>query len=245
MDIGLDDGMAALLAAPLIGSFLGVVVVRLPGGRPVLLGRSACDHCDTPLGWRDLVPLVSGLLSRGRCRHCGASVGLFYPAMEIAALVPVAWAATVLSGWRLLAGAVLGWILLAIVVTDWRTRHIPLPLADGLLVAGLTAAFLLDPQSGFGPVLMAAGCFGGVAILSFVYRRLNRQIGVDLETAVLLAGLGAWMPWKGALTLIGFTGVAALLLLWLFPARSAMRSLLRTALAFGGWLIWLYRPWPG
>ena len=90
-----------LLLAPIVGSFLGVLVRRLPEGRPVALDRSACDSCGTPLGARDLVPLVSYLALRGRCRHCGAPIGRFHPAIElaavlVAAVVVCAWSA---RGW--------------------------------------------------------------------------------------------------------------------------------------------------
>jgi hypothetical protein len=79
-----------LLAAPFIGSFLGVVVLRLEDGRPIVAGRSQCDSCHARLGPLDLVPLASWSFLRARCRHCGARLGFFYPAMEIAAIVPVA-----------------------------------------------------------------------------------------------------------------------------------------------------------
>ena len=55
------------LAAPCVGSFLGLLVVRLPAGRPLLWDRSACPHCSRRLGVRDLVPIFGWLINRGRC----------------------------------------------------------------------------------------------------------------------------------------------------------------------------------
>lgn len=67
--------------APFVGSFLGLLILRLPGR--VVWGRSACPHCGERLRIRDLVPLLSWLVHRGRCRFCGAALPLFYPAVEV------------------------------------------------------------------------------------------------------------------------------------------------------------------
>ena len=72
----------ALLMAPFVGSFIGVLITRLPVGGKVVLARSACPNCDHALGLRDLVPVLSWALLHGRCRHCGASIGFFYPGIE-------------------------------------------------------------------------------------------------------------------------------------------------------------------
>ena len=76
----------AVLAAPFIGSFLGVVVQRLPDGRPIARGRSRCEGCGAALAVRDLVPLFSWLAAAGRCRFCRRPLGWFYPGIELAAL---------------------------------------------------------------------------------------------------------------------------------------------------------------
>ncbi len=74
IDQGIPHWLAAALIAPFVGSFLGVLAVRLPARQPVAFGRSHCPDCGATLGIADLVPLVSWLAARGRCRHCGASV---------------------------------------------------------------------------------------------------------------------------------------------------------------------------
>ncbi|MBV8336936.1 MAG: prepilin peptidase, partial [Alphaproteobacteria bacterium] len=61
---------SALLAAPFVGSFLGVIIRRLPEDRTLAWGRSHCEHCRTVLAVRDLVPVVSWLAGGGRCRYC-------------------------------------------------------------------------------------------------------------------------------------------------------------------------------
>src|SRR5690242_12472164 len=112
---------AAIAASPFIGSFLAVVVLRLPGRRTFVFGRSACDACGHPLGPRDLVPLVSFVLLRGRCRYCNARIDPLHPLMEVGAFLLAVWAATVMSGWLLLATCVFGWCLLTLAAIDVRT----------------------------------------------------------------------------------------------------------------------------
>src|SRR5579859_2666883 len=76
--------LAALVAAPVIGSFLSVIVVRLPHGLPIAWDRSRCPHCHRTLAPRDLVPLLSWLITLGRCRYCARQISLLYPGLELA-----------------------------------------------------------------------------------------------------------------------------------------------------------------
>ena len=78
------------LAAPFIGSFLGLITARHGTGRTVVFGRSHCPACGKALGVIDLVPILSWLVLGGRCRRCGARISLLYPAMEIGALAVAA-----------------------------------------------------------------------------------------------------------------------------------------------------------
>ncbi len=74
-----------VLVAPFIGSFLGLLIRRLPAGSPIALGRSRCDACGATLRVRDLVPILSWLVAGGRCRYCRQSLGWFYPGVELTA----------------------------------------------------------------------------------------------------------------------------------------------------------------
>lgn len=114
---------ATIIASPVIGSFLGVVVERLPAGRQFLWGRSQCDACGHTLSALDLVPFASWLHSQGRCRYCRAKLSAFYPLIELAALLVAVWSATATSGARFLASCVIGWMLLVVVAIDWRKRR--------------------------------------------------------------------------------------------------------------------------
>src|SRR5437764_15476385 len=73
-----------------IGSFLGVVAARVPLRRSIVQPGSACMSCSTPLHWYDNIPLLSYVLLRGRCRHCGAAISWRYPVVEAATALLIA-----------------------------------------------------------------------------------------------------------------------------------------------------------
>src|SRR4051812_25233418 len=101
-----------------LGSFLATLVIRWPQDRSVLKGRSHCDQCDALLGPRDLIPLLSAALSRGRCRHCAAPIEPRHWQIELAALGIGVVTGVVVPGPVGLAGAVFGWLLLTLAALD-------------------------------------------------------------------------------------------------------------------------------
>jgi leader peptidase (prepilin peptidase)/N-methyltransferase len=106
----------------LIGSFLAALVLRLPKGMPIMMARSACPNCGHRLGAHELVPVLSWLVQRRRCRACGGRISAFYPFMEIASAL-IALAAFWWLPWLKAALACLaGWSFLAIGAMAIRNR---------------------------------------------------------------------------------------------------------------------------
>ncbi len=241
------EALLLIIMAPCVGSFLGLVIQRLPAERQVIRGRSACDHCGATLAVRDLVPLASWILSRGRCRHCGARLGIFYPAIELAALGVALWSLAVLPGWLTWAGSALGWTLLALAVIDARHMILPNALSLPLIPAGLLLSWAVDPAKLPGHALGAAAGFLTILVLSAAYRRLRGREGIGLGDAKLLAAAGAWVSWQGlpsVLLLAAASGLAGAL------ARGLSGDGIKPTKAFafgpylaaGFWLVWLYGP---
>ncbi len=245
----LDSPAPVLIAvAPFVGSFLGVLVQRIEDGRPIVFGRSECDSCHHRLAPRDLVPLLSWMALRGRCRFCGARLGWFYPAIELAAVVPVVWAAFVVSGWWLLAASALGWLLLALATIDWRIYRLPDVLTAALFVLGLDATAWLAPWDLTDHLLGAVIGLTVFVLFGFAYRALRHRDGVGLGDAKLLGALGMWVGWQGLPEIVLAASLFALLavLAQAFVGRSisaTTRVPLGTFLAAAGWLIWLYGPY--
>ena len=239
--------IAVIVAAPFIGSFLGVVAMRLTEGRTVVFGRSACDRCGATLGPLELVPLVSFVALRGRCRHCGAKIDPLHPLMEAGTLAIAIWAGFVTPGWIVAASCLLGWTLMTLAAIDARTGLLPDVLTLPLVAAGLAVAFAIDRASLLGHVIGAAAGFLVFAALAEIYRRLRGRDGLGLGDAKLLAASGAWLSWSGLPTTVLFAAFIGLAFVLVRRARgealeAADRLAFGPALAAATWLVWLYGP---
>jgi leader peptidase (prepilin peptidase)/N-methyltransferase len=246
-DWGVPAWAWPLAAAPFVGSFLGVLVTRLPQERTVVWGRSACPACGHGLGACDLVPVLSWAALGGRCRHCGARIHLLYPAMELGALGVAAWAAALGSGPFLWASCGLGWALLALAVIDARDGLLPDVLTYPLMLAGPPVTALLEPDAVYDRAIGAAAGFGVFWLLALAYRRLRHREGLGLGDAKLLAAAGAWLGWQPLPSVVLVAAVAGLS--WVLALRAIGRRLaldtelaLGPGLCLGFWLVWLYGP---
>lgn len=234
-------------AAPFVGSFVGLVAHRLPRDEPILFGRSACPSCHSQLSARDLVPLLSWLAARGRCRHCDAPLSARYPLTELAALVIAVWAASVLGGWSILVGCLLGWALLTLALVDLREKMLPDIITLPLIAAGLIAALSLEQLD---PVAHAVGAAVGLTLFLIVaatFRRLRGYEGLGGGDAKLFAAAGAWLGWQGLPSVLLIASVVALAVVVVMMA-AGRRGIAREEIAFGPylcfgfWIVWLYGP---
>jgi leader peptidase (prepilin peptidase)/N-methyltransferase len=235
-----------LLLAPIVGSFLGVLVRRIPVGRPVVLARSACETCGHVLAARDLVPLGSYAWRRGRCRYCGAPIGGFHPAIELAALAVAASAVAVdADPARVWADCGLGWSLLALGWIDWRHMLLPDALTLPLLLAGLLATVWLDPDQAYAHAAGAALGYLSLRLLGSAYRRLRGREGIGAGDAKLLGAAGAWVGWEAlpaVILLSAALGLTAALGLHLRGAKIERTTKLPygPCLALALWIVRLY-----
>lgn len=236
-----------LIVAPFIGSFLTVLIVRLPAGRGVMAGRSGCPECGHTLGVVDLIPLAGWAIRRGRCHYCDAAIPALYPLVELAAVAAAAWAAASVPLDVLWPSCVLGWALLALAVTDYREFVLPDEITLPLIPLGLLAAWWIDDAALPHHLIGAAAgflVFWGIARL---YRRLRGREGLGLGDAKLLAAGGAWVSWQGLPGVVlwaSLSGLAyALIRSALGEGMSATdRIAFGTHLCLGIWLVWLYGP---
>jgi leader peptidase (prepilin peptidase) / N-methyltransferase len=235
-------------AGLIVGSFLGLVSLRLPRGVDIVAGRSRCDGCGRPLApWR-LVPVLSYALSRGRCTGCGAAIPGRYPLIEGAAGGLGVWAA--LGQPTPLAAALtalLGWQLLLIAVIDAEHFRLPDRLTLPLLATGGVAAGLLDHTALADAVIGAVVGFAGLWLLAVAYRRLRGRDGLGDGDPVLLAAAGAWVGWIGLPSVLlwasaaGLSVVAARLLVGR-TVSGGDRMPFGPFLAAGLWLTWMLGP---
>lgn len=242
-------GWALLVAAPLIGSFLGVVIRRLPEGRALVWARSSCESCGAVLRPGELVPLVSWMISRGRCRHCGAVFGWFYPAIELAALAVALIALAVDDAEAAWLDALLGWWLLALAWIDLRRWILPDALTLPLILAGLLAAVAFDPDALAHRAFGAALGYVALRLIAWAYARLRGREGLGQGDAKLLAAGGAWLgamalPQVILLAAVGGLIAAAALRLSGTPIRAHSALPFGPFLALAIWALWLFGPLP-
>lgn len=241
------EALIVIVLAPFVGSFLGVVVDRLPVGRPIVLARSSCDQCGRELSWVDLVPLLSFLWLRGRCRHCGSGLRAFYPLIELSAVAVAVSASLLLSGWLLVLSVFLGWCLLALAIIDHRHLILPDGLTLPLIPAGLAVAYLIEP--GLLSTHLMGAIIGLIVFLGITwsYRYFRGRDGLGIGDAKLLAGAGAWLGWTalpGVVLLAACSALCMALVQPLFGGKIATTGEIafgpHLALAF--WASWLLGP---
>lgn len=236
------------LLGAIVGSFLALVTVRLPLDEDVVLTPSHCRSCGARLApWR-MIPVLSWLLSRGRCAQCAAPVSPRYPLTELAAAGIGVWAA--LSGGDILfvaVTAVLGWQLLLIAVIDAEHFWLPDILTWPLIATGLIAAAVLSRDLPWPQLIGAVAGFGLLWGLSWFYKTVRRRDGLGGGDPFLFAGAGAWVGFMGLPSVLlvgsvaGLSVVAAKLILRRAVAGTD-RLPFGTFLAIGIWLTWLYGP---
>lgn len=229
------------------GSFIAALTWRWPRGESIVRGRSRCDHCATPLGWRDLVPVLSHTVNRGRCRHCGAPIARRHLAIELGGGLVGAVAALAAAPALLPLALVLGWWLLALLVLDVEHLWLPDRLTLPLGVAGIATGLLTEPAM----PARATGAALGFALLAAIaawYRWRRGRDGLGGGDPKLLAAIGAWTG--PAAVPVVMTAAALLGLILVAAARMTGRRVgsgdplpLGALLAACAWPIWLALPW--
>lgn len=230
-----------LVLAPFIGSFVGVIVRRLPIGLPIALDRSRCEHCHSTLSLVDLVPILSFLWLRGRCRRCRSRISPIHLGLELAAIAVAASAVLVEPDPAIvLVDCVLGWTLLALACIDWTHLRLPDVLTLPLLLAGLAATATLDPDLALDHAAAAAVGYLALRLLAWAYRALRGREGLGGGDAKMLAAAGAWVGVEG----LGPTILIAALMGIAVTALQGQRLRSNTVVPFGTFLAlgtWLTR----
>jgi len=263
--------LAVLMFGLVVGSFLNVVIYRLPlmleadwrAQCRELLGQaedqdqaaervnlawpgSFCPQCRHALQWFENLPLLSYLWQRGRCRHCGAAIPWRYPTVEgSAALLALLALALLGYGAQFAAALIFLWVLLALAVIDLRTFLLPDQLTLSLLWLGL----LLNLNGLFVPLndAVLGAVFGYVSLWSvyWLFRLVTGKEGMGFGDFKLLAAVGAWLGWQvlpGVILLSSLVGALVGIGLMLFKQHGREQPIpFGPYLAAGGALALLWR----
>jgi leader peptidase (prepilin peptidase)/N-methyltransferase len=195
----------AALVGGVVGSFLNVVVARVPAGESIVHPGSRCPTCRTPIRWFDNVPVVSWLVLRARCRACGTRISPRYPLVELAgaALALAAFARHGLSG-EAAAEFALSAALLALALIDLDTWLLPNAITWPLVAFGLAmGAARASPAGALRSAAYGAGLgFAGFAAVAWLGARVFRREALGFGDVWLLSALGAWFGPKGLLPVV-------------------------------------------
>ncbi len=238
----------------LVGSFLNVVILRLPvmmerqwraqcremldsgeqadqeeKAQPfnLLTPASHCPQCRHRLSPLENIPILSYLVLRGKCKHCAAAIPLRYPVTEaLTALLSVAVAWRFGFTWECLAALALTWSLIALSIIDFDHQLLPDAITLPLLWLGL----LLNVQGLFVPledaVIGAAAGYLSLWIIFQGFRLLTGKEGMGYGDFKLLAALGAWLGWQYLLLIVLLSSVVgAVIGVALIVARGRDRSI--------------------
>lgn len=236
----------AFVIGAVVGSFLNVVIYRLPRGMSVVHPRSACPSCGRLIRWYENVPLISWMVLRARCRGCDARISLRYPLVEVAAAGLAA-----LGLWRYglsplaLEVVLFAWISLALGMIDLEFQILPDVMTYPSIVLGFGFSF----AGGWArPLESALGIVVGAGLplaVIFLYRMLRGEEGMGLGDVKYLAAIGAVVGARDCVRVLVVSSVlGALVGLALIVAG---RGSAKTALPFGtflalGVVLWMLLP---
>ncbi|MCJ7740544.1 prepilin peptidase [Candidatus Microgenomates bacterium] len=218
-----------------IGSFLNVLIDRLPKGKSVVSGRSHCDYCRHTLAWYDLIPLFSFLYLRRKCRYCQKVISWQYPVIELLTgaffvlvylldnqnyqLLITNYQLIIISG------------LIVIFFADLKFRIIP----DQVLIVLIAASFLFDlfyEQNLLLGHLLAAIVFGAFFLILFLFTKGKGMGFGDVKFAFFM-GLFLGYPKIIVAFYLSFLTGAAVSLILILAGKKTMKS----TIPFGPFLI--------
>jgi len=215
--------LVVLLFGLIVGSFLNVCIARLPEGISIVTPRSRCPRCKAQIAWFDNIPLISYLLLRAKCRHCGLPISIRYPLVELLNGLLYLWSVHEfgLGGETLLAMTLCS---SCIVITFVDLDHMIIPdvitlpgMVIGLAVAPFFMTALMDPLPfGFSTVLpdgpylrgfwnALLGLVAGGAplfLIGWAWEKLRKIEAMGGGDVKLMGMIGSFLGWKSALLTI-------------------------------------------
>ncbi len=235
----------------LIGSFLNVVVHRVPRRESIIQPASHCPYCGHVLRAWENIPVLSWVMLRGRCHGCSRAISWRYPALELLTggfSLVVAWQWG--FRWSLLPALIFTWSLLALTLIDLETQLLP----DRITKPGMLLGLALNASAFFWPGLalttplnallgIVLG-YGSLWLLATVYLKMTGRVGMGGGDLKLLGMIGAWLGWQAVFLTLFIAALSGGLVAIAFLLGGKGRDY---AIPFGPYLAlggWLMLVWP-
>ncbi len=192
----------AFLVGSAIGSFLNVCIYRIPQGISIVSPASRCPRCQEPIQWFDNIPMISFMLLRGRCRHCGAFISFNYLLVEV---LSGASALALFLYFPLMEAIIyFGFVASLIVVTFIDLEHKIIPDLISLpgVMVGFLCSFGLSRITYFDSLVGIALGGGTLLAVALIYHAIMKSEGMGGGDVKLLAMIGAFLGPKAVITTI-------------------------------------------
>lgn len=252
--------IGAGLLGLLVGSFLNVVVYRLPimlhqaspplfGTTPfnLIIPRSHCPHCQKSVPPWANIPLLGYLILKGRCLLCKHSISLRYPLLElITAIVSILVVQHFGLQWQSISALILSWGLIALTVIDFDHQLLPDAITFPLLWIGLFVSLFKLHVNTQDAIIGAITGYLCLWLIAKLFKIIRKKEGMGEGDFKLLALLGAWLGWQSLPAIILIASLSGLLsnvgLIWRKPYKDYQHHCIPFGpyLSLGGWimLIW-------
>ena len=259
---------AAAALGLVVGSFLNVVILRLPrrlewrwkrDAREILelpeiydppppgiaIEPSHCPQCKDRLRWYENIPLLSWIIQGGKCRHCGTKISLQYPLVELVTmLLSLACVWRFGFGWQGFGALLFTWFLVAASGIDFRTQLLPDSLTLPLMWLGFIAAhenLFVSPKTALAGAMVG---YGSLWLVWWLFKQLTGKEGMGHGDFKLLAAIGAWCGLKGILPTILLSSLVGAIIgsIWLaMKGRDKATPLpFGPYLAIAGWIVFMW-----
>ncbi len=200
------EGLIVTLFGLLFGSFLNVLILRIPQEESIVFPGSHCPKCNNKLKWWHNIPVLSWLLLRGKCHFCGEKISVQYPLVELATAAIFALVYWKLQSipYAIIAGLVFA-LLLGLSVIDFRYKAVP----DSLNLSALTLAFFASDTilANFINALLFAG---GFSLLRFYVSFIVKKEALGEADIMIAATIGAMLGLKLGAVAIFLSAIIAL-----------------------------------
>ena len=189
-----------------IGSFLNVVIDRVPKHESIVRPRSRCPRCGTEIASRDNIPIISWLILGGRCRSCGLSISMQYPLVEIGTAALFGTTAAHLGlGWNLAIFLVLFIGLVPLMVIDFEQHLLPVRIFYPTLIAEIAIVVADASSHQRWRELAIAAAAGAIWFIAFFVINWIRPDALGFGDVRLVAVIGLCLGWLGVpIVFVGF-----------------------------------------